>query len=169
MLDLKPTNITIILAYHSVQHPTDILEDIQVQIDKFVVPCDFIVLDMDDSLQASIILGRPFLSTTGAIIDVAIGKISFHLYREKIDFCFPSPMVSPMLTVPPIRSVHRDSVASIVATRIEEIGGDPMPQGRLFTIFESPLLISYSFGGTFTHPEEGMKPFSPSLSSSTTA
>jgi len=86
---------------------------------------------------------------------VPTGKISFNRCGEKIDFYFPSPLVSPMLTRPLIPSVHGVSAASIPAMQIEEIGRDSMPQGRLFAIIESASLLSSSFGGIIDHPEEG--------------
>jgi hypothetical protein len=41
------------------------------------VPVDFVVLDMHQDSKVSIILGRPFLSTNNAHIDVGIGEIKF--------------------------------------------------------------------------------------------
>jgi len=54
-----------------------ILKDVPVQAGKFIIPYDFIVLDMDQNLQALLILGRPFLATVGAVIDVLAGTMSF--------------------------------------------------------------------------------------------
>ena len=68
--DLRSTTLVIQLADGSIRHPTGILEDIPVQLGNSVVPCDFVVLDMDESSQAPVILGRPFLAPTGAVIDV---------------------------------------------------------------------------------------------------
>jgi len=45
--DLTPTSLTIQLADCSTKQPIGILEDVSAQVDKFLVPCDFIVLDMD--------------------------------------------------------------------------------------------------------------------------
>jgi len=98
--DLKPTNITILFVDHSVRCPAGILEDIPVQLGRFVDPCDFVVIDMDDSLQAPIILGWPFLSTAGAIIEVVVGRISIQLCGEKIDFYLPSPKAVPTSAMP---------------------------------------------------------------------
>ena len=42
-----------------------------------LVPVDFIVLDIDCNLSCPIILGRPFLRTIGAIIDMKEGNIRF--------------------------------------------------------------------------------------------
>ena len=46
------------------------MEDVLVKVDKFIFPVDFIVLDMEEDHEASLILGRPFLATGRAMIDV---------------------------------------------------------------------------------------------------
>ena len=47
-----------------------ILEDVPIQVGKFVIPCDFIVLDMDERSHEPIILGMLFLVIAGTVIDV---------------------------------------------------------------------------------------------------
>ena len=70
--ELKPTNITLSLADRSVKIPKGIVEDVLVKIDKFYYPVDFVVLDTEpianEPNHVPIILGRPFLATTNAII-----------------------------------------------------------------------------------------------------
>ena len=46
------------------------IEDVLVNIDKFIFPANFIVLDMKEDSEIPIILGRPFLATSRAMIDV---------------------------------------------------------------------------------------------------
>jgi len=53
-----------------------ILEDVPLQVGKFFVPCDFVVMEMEEDSCIPIILARPFLGTTGAMIDVKNGKFS---------------------------------------------------------------------------------------------
>jgi len=60
---LEPTSMYLQLADQSVQHPMGIAENILVKIRDFLVPVDFVVLDMCPDSKVSIILGRPFLST----------------------------------------------------------------------------------------------------------
>ena len=43
--ELKPTSVTLLLAHKSVKVPRGIVEDVLVQVDKFIYPVDFIVLD----------------------------------------------------------------------------------------------------------------------------
>ena len=75
--ELKPTNITLSLADRSVKIPKGIVEDVLVKVDKFYYPVDFVVLDTEPiengPNHVPIILGRPFLATTNAIINCRNG------------------------------------------------------------------------------------------------
>ena len=75
--ELKPTNITLSLAYRSVKIPKGIVEDVLVKVDKFYYPVDFVVLDTEPIAigpnHVPIILGRPFLATSNAIINCRNG------------------------------------------------------------------------------------------------
>ena len=75
--ELKPTNITLSLADRSVKIPKGIVEDVLVKVDNLYYPVYFLVLDTDpmaeSTHQVPIILGRPFLATTNAIINCRNG------------------------------------------------------------------------------------------------
>ncbi|WJZ98605.1 hypothetical protein VitviT2T_017117 [Vitis vinifera] len=74
---LKPTTMTLSLADRSVKIPRGVIEDVLVQVDKFYYPVDFVVLDTDSTVKEEnyvpIILGRPFLATSNAIINCRNG------------------------------------------------------------------------------------------------
>ncbi|KAB2629193.1 hypothetical protein D8674_033988 [Pyrus ussuriensis x Pyrus communis] len=71
--DLKATTISLQLADRSVKYPRGIIEDILVQVDKLILPADFVVLDMEEApihdRELPILLGRPFMATAKTIID----------------------------------------------------------------------------------------------------
>ena len=71
--ELKPTTITLSLADRSMKIPKGIVEDILVKVDKFYYPVEFVVLDTEPVARGTnhvpIILGRPFLVTSNAIIN----------------------------------------------------------------------------------------------------
>ncbi|XP_062109424.1 uncharacterized protein LOC133820148 [Humulus lupulus] len=73
--EARPTTVTLQLADHSLTHPRGIIEDVLVKVDKFIFPADFIVLDMEEDEDVPIILGRPFLATGQALIDVQKGEL----------------------------------------------------------------------------------------------
>jgi len=76
---LMPTLMCLQLADQSVRYPIGIIDNILVQMRNFFVPIDFVVLDMKEDMKTPLILGRPFLSTTNAHIDVAAEEIKFHI------------------------------------------------------------------------------------------
>ncbi|KAL6350662.1 hypothetical protein AAG906_028114 [Vitis piasezkii] len=75
--ELKPTSITLSLADRSMKIPRGMIEDVLVQVDRFYYPLDFVVLDTDPITKGTncvpIILGRPFLATSNAIINCRNG------------------------------------------------------------------------------------------------
>ena len=80
------------LASQSVCYPVGIAENILVKIKNFLVPVDFVVLDMQEDMKTPLILGRPFLSSTNAHIDVRAGEIKFHINGKEERFAFkPRP------------------------------------------------------------------------------
>ena len=71
--------VTLQLADRSLKHPIGgggggggggVIEGVLIKVDKFIFPADFIVLDMEADKEIPIILGRPFLATGEALIDV---------------------------------------------------------------------------------------------------
>ena len=71
--ELKPTIITLSLVDGPVKIPKGIVEDVLVQVDIFYYPMDFVILDTELVAEGAnyvpIILGRPFLATSNAIIN----------------------------------------------------------------------------------------------------
>jgi len=84
--ELKPTEVTLKLADCTYIHPIGFIEDIPVEVGGIYIPTDFIVLDMDDDDQVPILIGRPFLATAGAIVDVKGGRIVFRVSDEMVGF-----------------------------------------------------------------------------------
>ena len=85
------------------------IEDVLLRIDDHVIPTDFIILEMPEDERLSIIPGRPFLSTAGASIDCAEGKIIFNVYKAKIIRYFPKKLEAGELYIPPAKRVHEVS------------------------------------------------------------
>ena len=57
-----------------------------VKVDKFIFPVDFVVLDMEEDQQVPLILGRPFLATARALIDVHKGNLILRINDEQVTF-----------------------------------------------------------------------------------
>ncbi|RVW67315.1 hypothetical protein CK203_064003 [Vitis vinifera] len=89
LAELKPTSITLSLADRSVKIPRRVIEDVLVQVDNFYYPVDFIVLDTDPTVKEAnlvpIILGRPFLATSNAIINCRNGLMQLTFGNMTLD------------------------------------------------------------------------------------
>ena len=77
--EARPTTVTLQLADRSLKHPRGVIEDVLVKVDKFIFPADFIVLDMEEDKEIPIILGRSFLATGRAMIDVQRGELKLRV------------------------------------------------------------------------------------------
>ncbi|KAK8685965.1 hypothetical protein V6N13_124993 [Hibiscus sabdariffa] len=82
--EAKPTTVMLQLADHSYVQPEGKIEDILVKVDKFIFPADFLILDCEADENAPIILGRPFLSTSRAVIDFDKDEIVFKVDDDQI-------------------------------------------------------------------------------------
>lgn len=63
----------------------------------FEIPTDFVVLEMDEEPKNPLILGRPFLRTAGAMIDVRRGRINLNLGKEVLTFDINKGMKKPTI------------------------------------------------------------------------
>ncbi|XP_021748087.1 uncharacterized protein LOC110713944 [Chenopodium quinoa] len=100
--DLKPTRMSLQLADRTVRLPLGILEDVPVQVGRVFVPCDFVVMEMEEDSRVPLILGRPFLNTAGVVIDMKEGRLTLNVGDEKISFSFSQTLKNPL-----INEVHR--------------------------------------------------------------
>ena len=72
------------------------IEDVLVKVDKFIFPANFIVLDMEEDKEIPIILGRPFLPTGRAMIDVHKGELKLRVQDDEVRFSVFNAMRHPV-------------------------------------------------------------------------
>ena len=87
--DLKETSVVIQLVDRSNAYPKGVLEDVLVQVNEFVFPVDFYVLDMKDEgspMPIPLLVGRPFMKTARTNIDVYNGTITMEFDGEIASF-----------------------------------------------------------------------------------
>ncbi|KAL4325664.1 hypothetical protein GQ457_11G024110 [Hibiscus cannabinus] len=82
--EAKPTTMMLQQADHSFVQPEGKIEDILVRVDKFIFPADFLILDCEVDEHAPIILGRPFLATSRAMIDFDKDELSFRVDKDQV-------------------------------------------------------------------------------------
>nr|GEW07127.1 reverse transcriptase domain-containing protein [Tanacetum cinerariifolium] len=84
--ELTPTRMTLELADRSITRPKGVAEDVFVKVGKFHFPTDFIVVDFEADPRVPLILGRSFLRTGRALIDVYGEEITLRVNDESITF-----------------------------------------------------------------------------------
>nr|GFA46313.1 hypothetical protein [Tanacetum cinerariifolium] len=83
------------LADRTISKPTGVAENVFVKIGKFYFPADFVILDFVVDPRVPFILGRPFLSTAHALIDVYEGKITLRHDDQSLTLkCGDTPSIS---------------------------------------------------------------------------
>ena len=95
-----------------------VLEDVLIKMGKFIFPVDFIVMDMEEDTQVSLLLGRPFLATRGALIDVKKGELAFKVGDEVVHF-----NLNKILKQSDCESTDRKNVETVVPISPELIFG----------------------------------------------
>ena len=102
LFELKPfdsCSFGVLLVDSSVKKPLGKIDDVLIIVNDNYVPVDFTIMDIECEPSCPIILGRPFLRTVGAIIDMKEGTIKFqfplkkgieHFPRKKIKLPFES-------------------------------------------------------------------------------
>ncbi|GJU21583.1 reverse transcriptase domain-containing protein [Tanacetum coccineum] len=74
------------LADRLISQPIGIAEDVYVKVGKFQFPADFVVVDFDADPRVPLILGRSFLKTGRALIDVYEGELTLRVGKEAVTF-----------------------------------------------------------------------------------
>ena len=76
---LTPTEISLQMADKSTAIHVGICEDVPIVVANVTILTDFVILDIPEDDSMSIILGRPFLNTAGAVIGCNKGNVTFHV------------------------------------------------------------------------------------------
>ena len=84
--ELTPTTITLQMADRLMAQPEGVLEDVLVKVGKLIFLVDFVVMKMEEDTQVPLLLGRPFLATGAALIDVQKGELTLRVGNEAVHF-----------------------------------------------------------------------------------
>ncbi|QHO57313.1 Retrotransposon gag protein [Arachis hypogaea] len=74
------------MADKSIQQALGIVENVLVKVDKFFLPADFVILDIEEDDKTPINLGSPFLATSRTLIDVEKEELMMRVHEEHIVF-----------------------------------------------------------------------------------
>ncbi|RYR09477.1 hypothetical protein Ahy_B05g077822 [Arachis hypogaea] len=84
--ELMPTDVVIRLADKTQKQAVGVVENVLVKVGNYFLPTDFVIVEMEESHLHPIILGRPFLATARALIDVERGELILRIHDEQLAF-----------------------------------------------------------------------------------
>ena len=84
--EITPTALSLQMANRSMTSPKGIIEDVLIKVCKFIFPVDFVLLDMEEDEKVPLILGRPFMATSRALIDMESGELTFKVRDDKVQW-----------------------------------------------------------------------------------
>ena len=73
---LTSTAMTLQMADRTLAHHKGIIENVLIKVGKFIFPVDFVLIDIEEDKQVPLLLGRPFLATEVALMDVKKRRIN---------------------------------------------------------------------------------------------
>ena len=97
----------------SMARPEGVLEDVLVKVGKFIFPMDFMIMKMEEDTQVPILLGRPFLETGAALIDVQKGELTLRVGDEAVHFNLNKSLEQPDVNVEICMAVENNSPISV--------------------------------------------------------
>ncbi|GJZ96698.1 reverse transcriptase domain-containing protein, partial [Tanacetum coccineum] len=145
---LTETKMVLELADRTISKPTGVAENVFVKVGKFYFPADFVVLDFVADPRVPLILGRPFLRTAHALIDVYEGEITLRNDCIKQVLGFSIPLLTTIFFV--LESIV--STSSPTLTPFDESDFLVFEEADAFIAIDDEP-VSLVFNATYYDPE----------------
>ena len=139
---LKTTSVSLELADGATRLPVGIVEDVLIRVNKFILPADFVVLDMNEDVhmdeECPIILGKHFMAMAGVKINVQKGTICLKVLGEKVKLqvfqpSYPQEVIQEVFAIDLVRGDQAKG---------ERIFGPLNPLEPLVKEFNPPPLVA---------------------------
>ncbi|GJU36743.1 reverse transcriptase domain-containing protein [Tanacetum coccineum] len=147
--ELSTTRMTLELATRTIAVPEGIAEDVFVRVGKFTFPADFVVVDYEVDPRVPLILGRPFLRTAHALVDVHGEKLTLRVGDEELVFNVESASKHPQKHSD--NSIHK---IDILDTTCED---------HVYEVLNFQKSINTTSGNPTLSPDPMVESLSPSL------
>ncbi|KAK1643895.1 hypothetical protein QYE76_061700 [Lolium multiflorum] len=147
---LIPTDISLQMADKSTAIPVGVCENVHVQVTQHcLILTDFVVLEMPEDDNMSIILGRPFLNTAGAVIDCNKGKVTFNVDDKEHTVYFPKRIdkVYGVNTICNVKTIKVGSIDCPIYEPKEEY--QTLVIGSISIQYKKRKMNNYNFGEVF--------------------
>nr|GEU52527.1 reverse transcriptase domain-containing protein [Tanacetum cinerariifolium] len=137
--ELTPTRMTLELADRSITCPKGVAKDVFVKVGKFYFPTDFIVVDFEAYPRVPLVLGRSFLRTGRALIDVYGEEITLWVNDEAIT------LISIKLrdTPPHMMTCREEYAQEMLGFSKNSSGGNPTSTSKPIISDSSPSLTPF--------------------------
>jgi hypothetical protein len=113
-----------------------ICEDVLVQVaNNCLILTDFVVLEMPKDDNMSIILGRPFFNTAGAVIDCNQGKVTFNVNDKEHTIYFPKN-IDRKYGLNSIKNIETIKVGEIYCSRLK-----PKEEYKIVMVGTMPIML----------------------------
>ncbi|GJV82722.1 reverse transcriptase domain-containing protein [Tanacetum coccineum] len=139
LAEITPTRMTLELADRSITHPKGLAKDVYVKVGKFHFPTDFVVVDFEADPRVPLILGRSFLRTGRALIDVYGEEITLRVDNEAITFNldqttrYSSTNDKSVNRIDIIDEVYEEYAPELLGFSNKSSGGNPTPTSEPLT------------------------------------
>ncbi|GJR25348.1 reverse transcriptase domain-containing protein [Tanacetum coccineum] len=137
----KATRMSLELADRLIQYPRGIIENVLIKVDKFILLIDFVILDTPEDSRVPIILGRPFLETAQAMIDVFNKKITLRVGDDEIVFDVDQSIKRP--TTKDDECYGVDDLYDTISVEAHELLANEEPDSFLSRRLEKSIDQSY--------------------------
>ncbi|KAK1627974.1 hypothetical protein QYE76_002289 [Lolium multiflorum] len=147
---LIPTDISLQMADKSTAIPVGVCENVPVQVTQHcLILTDFVVLEMPEDDNMSIIIGRPFLNTAGAVIDCNKGKVTFNVDDKEHTVYFPKRIdkVYGVNTICNVKTIKVGSIDCPIYEPKEEY--QTLVIGSISIQYKKRKMDNYNFGEVF--------------------
>ena len=111
--ELTLTTITLKMADRLMSQPEGVLEDVLVKVRKFIFLVDFVIMQMEEDTQVPLLLGRPFLATGAALIDVQKGELTLRVGNEAVHFNINRSLGHPDVDAESCMAVGNNSLLNV--------------------------------------------------------
>ncbi|GJW61721.1 reverse transcriptase domain-containing protein [Tanacetum coccineum] len=145
--ELNPTCMTLELVDRTISRPIGITEDVSVKVGKFRFPADFVVINFDADPRVPLILGRSFLKTGRALIDVYEGELTLRVGNEAVTFNLDQ--TTRYSSNYDDMSVNQIDVIDVACEEYSQevlrfsVGGNPTPSSKPIVSTSSPTLTPF--------------------------
>ncbi|GJT12371.1 reverse transcriptase domain-containing protein [Tanacetum coccineum] len=147
--ELSTTRMTLELATRTIAVPEGIAEDVFVRVGKFTFPADFVVVDYEVDPRVPLILGRPFLRTAHALVDVHGKKLTFPVGDDELVFNVESASKHPQKHSD--NSIHKIDIL------------DTTCDNHVYEVLNFQKSINATSGNPTLSPDPMVESLSPSL------